>query len=154
MKKLTKKDLLYIYKREQNHLMDAISNGSDPYHFFSLSTLNNNVANSRMVVLRNMQLTPFTIYFNCDIRSPKAKQLQNQDKCGVLFYNQKRRIQLRLECSINLHYNNQLTQKIWYDTPLQSRKCYGEKAVKMIRKLKRTLDPHFYLNNGNLITKS
>ena len=124
MKKLTKKDLLYIYKREQNHLMDAISNGSDPYHFFSLSTLNNNIANSRMVVLRNMQLTPFTIYFNCDIRSPKAKQLQNQDKCGVLFYNQKRRIQLRLECSINLHYNNQLTQKIWYDTPLQSRKCY------------------------------
>ena len=33
------------------------------------------------------------------------------------------------------------------------KKCYGDKAVKMIRKLKSTLDPYHYLNNGNLIEK-
>ena len=124
MKNLKKEDMLSIYNREKQYLIDAISNGSDPYHFFSLSTVCNNVANSRMIVLRNIILEPFTIYFNCDIRSPKADQLKKQNKCTVLFYHQKRRIQMRLECNINMHYKNKLTEKIWINTPLQSRKCY------------------------------
>ena len=33
------------------------------------------------------------------------------------------------------------------------KKCYGSEAVKMISKLKSTLDPYHYLNNGNIIEK-
>ena len=124
MKNFKTEDMLDIYNREKQHLIDAISNGSDPYHFFSLSTIYKNIANSRMIVLRNILLKPFTIYFNCDIRSPKVKQLKEQNQCTVLFYHQKRRIQMRLKCAIKIHYKNKLTKKIWDNTPLQSRKCY------------------------------
>ncbi len=124
MKKIQHKDLLAIYKREQQHLMSAIKNGSDPYHFFSLSTINNQIASSRMVVLRSIQLNPFKIFFNCDVRSPKAKQLKEKNECMALFYNQNRRIQIRMNCIAILHYNNNLSEQIWDKTPLQSRKCY------------------------------
>ena len=124
MKKIKYKDLLLIYKREQQHLINAIKNGSDPYHFFSLSTIDNQIASSRMVVLRNMQLNPFKIFFNCDARSPKAKQLKEQHECMALFYNQNRRIQIRMNCIAKLNYKNNLSKKVWEKTPLQSRKCY------------------------------
>jgi len=124
MKTVTQEDLLNIYKREQQYLVEAIKNGSDPHHFFSLSTIRDNNAESRMIVLRDVTLSPFKIFFNCDIRSPKANQLQNQNNCTALFYNQERRIQMRLKCNIYLHYNNKLSKKVWENTPFQSRKCY------------------------------
>jgi len=124
MKKIKEIDLLSIYKREQQHLITAIKNGSDPYHFFSLSTIDNQIASSRMVVLRNIQLNPFKIFFNCDVRSPKVKQLKEQNECMALFYNQKRKIQMRMMCTATLNYKNNLSEQIWEKTPLQSRKCY------------------------------
>ena len=32
------------------------------------------------------------------------------------------------------------------------KKCYGEEAVEMVKKLKNTIDPNNYLNRGNLIS--
>jgi len=124
MKSITKGDCLNIYNREKQFLMNAVTNGSEPYHFFSLSTINNNKPDSRMIVLRNVSLSPFKIFFNCDLRSPKAYQLKKQNNCKTLFYNQQRKIQIRLDCRIHLHYNNSLTKQVWEATPLQSRKCY------------------------------
>ena len=31
------------------------------------------------------------------------------------------------------------------------KKCYGEEAVQMVKKLKASIDPNNYLNKGNLI---
>ena len=124
MKFINKQDIIKIYNREQKYLYEAVKNGSDPYHFFSLSTINQNNADSRIVVLRNVSLSPFKIFFNCDIRSPKAKQIKNQKYCKALFYNQKRRIQIRLDCIIHLYFQDTISQKVWESTPLQSRKCY------------------------------
>ena len=40
MKKISTSNLKEIFKREIKFLIDGISNSSNPYHFFSLSTLN------------------------------------------------------------------------------------------------------------------
>ena len=32
------------------------------------------------------------------------------------------------------------------------KKCYGEKAITMIQILKKTIDPNFLLNRGNIVT--
>jgi len=124
MKSITKKNLVEIYNREKLFLNNAIKNGNDPYHIFSLSTINKNFSDSRMVVLRNIDMSPLKIYFNIDKRSPKAKQLSDSKYCTALFYNQQRRVQLRLKCSIVIHNNNLISKKIWSKTPLQSKKCY------------------------------
>ena len=41
MKKISKTDLGKILKREIEFIIDGISNISNPYHFFCLSTKNN-----------------------------------------------------------------------------------------------------------------
>ena len=124
IKKIHKSDLLAIYKREKKHLMSAVKEGNSAYHIFSLSTINNQQPESRMVVLRKVNESPFRLFFNLDARSPKSNQLKNNNFCSTLFYDQSRRIQMRMKCSIDIHYNNDLTQRVWNNTALQSRKCY------------------------------
>ena len=124
MKKISKFDLENIFKREIKFLKDGISNISNPYHFFYLSTLNNKEVTSRTIVLRDVKKCPLSIYFNADYRSPKVKQLLSNSQCSVLFYDNKRKLQIRLECEAIINYNNTISKKIWTKTPMQSRKCY------------------------------
>ncbi|MBI45661.1 MAG: hypothetical protein CMG66_05820 [Candidatus Marinimicrobia bacterium] len=124
MKKISQSDLKKIFKRELQFLLDGISNISNPYHFFSLSTIYNNKTTSRTIVLRNIEKKPLSIYFNADYRSPKVKQLLSNPNCSILFYDNKRKTQLRADCNAIINYNNSISKKIWKSTPLQSRKCY------------------------------
>ena len=124
MKKISTSNLKEIFKREIKFLIDGISNSSNPYHFFSLSTLNNEQVTSRTIVLRNVDKNPLAIYFNADYRSPKVKQLLSNSQCSVLLYDNKRKLQIRLECEAIINYNNTISKKIWTRTPMQSRKCY------------------------------
>ena len=124
MKKISSSNLKEIFKREIEFLVDGISNSLNPYHFFSLSTLNDQKVTSRTIVLRNIDKDPLAIYFNADYRSPKVKQLLSNKQCFVLFYDNKRKIQIRIECEAIINYNNDISKKIWNKTPLQSRKCY------------------------------
>ena len=121
---IQKSDLLAIYQREKKHLISAVKEGNSAYHIFSLSTINNQQPESRMVVLRKVNESPFRLFFNLDARSPKLNQLKNNKFCSTLFYDQSRRIQMRMKCSVDIHYNNDVTQRVWNNTALQSRKCY------------------------------
>ena len=113
-----------IINEEINCLTKAIKDGKNPYHMFSLATINNNKAEVRTVVLREVDTTPLKIYFNADYRSPKVAQLNDSPLCSALFYDIERRIQLRLSCLAIIHYNSKISKKIWDKTALQSKKCY------------------------------
>ena len=124
MKEISRSTLKKIFKREVDFLIDGISNSLNPYHFFSLSTLNHKTVTSRTIVLRNVDKDPLAIYFNADYRSPKVKQLLSDKQCFVLFYDNKRKTQIRIESEAIINYNNAISKRIWDKTPLQSRKCY------------------------------
>ena len=113
-----------IYKNELAHIKDAIKNSRNPYHTFTLSTINGEQPESRTVVLRGLDVDPLKIYFNADYRSPKVKELKDNDRCTALFYDQGRRIQLRFICKAVVNYQNSIVKKVWENTALQSRKCY------------------------------
>ena len=113
-----------IYKNELASLFDAVENSKNLYHTFTFTSINNNFPESRTVVLRDLELDPLKIYFNTDYRSPKIKELINNDLCSTLFYDQKRKVQLRFKCKAVIHYDNDMSKKAWKSTTLQSRKCY------------------------------
>ena len=113
-----------IYKTELEYLKDGINNSTNPYHTFSLSSFSGKYPKSRTVVLRGVDLEPLRIYFNADYRSPKIKDLTSNRCCSSLFYDQKRKVQLRFTCHAIMHYQNHISKKVWSKTPLQSRKCY------------------------------
>ena len=117
-------DIKNIYKKELKYLKDGIKNSKNPYHIFSISSINGKWPESRTVVLRGLDLNPLRVYFNADYRSPKIKELKENDFCTALFYNQERRVQLRFKCRAILHYKNDISNKAWDNTALQSRKCY------------------------------
>ena len=117
-------DIKKIYKTELEYLKGGIKNGASPYHTFTLSSFNKNYPELRTIVLRSLEFNPLRIYFNADYRSPKVKELENNNSCSALFYDKDRRVQLRFRCKATLHYQNELSKKVWDKTALQSKKCY------------------------------
>ena len=124
MKSIRKTDIKNLFTEEKNHLKDAILNGKNLYHTFTLGTISNNQSEIRTIVLRNIEKNPLKIFFNADYRSPKVKQLLDIPICSALFYDTSRRIQLRFKAEAKIHHKNKVTEAIWKKTPLQSRKCY------------------------------
>jgi len=124
MEQVDKKSAFKIFKRELNLLKDSLKSSENPFHFFCLTTINNKKPENRTVVLRDIKLNPMRLFFNTDFRSSKVDQIKKNKNCSTLFYDNKRRIQLRLNCEAYVHKNDKLTKKIWDKTPLQSRKCY------------------------------
>ena len=118
------KTIKKIYDNELNNLNHAVKDGKSLYHTFTLSSIKDNVPESRTVVLRDVKINPFKIYFNADYRSPKVKQLLSNNLCSALFYNIQSRTQIRLTCHAIMYYNNNFAKKVWDKTALQSRKCY------------------------------
>ena len=90
------KTIKKIYDNELNNLNHAVKDGKSLYHTFTLSSIKDNVPESRTVVLRDVKINPFKIYFNADYRSPKVKQLLSNNLCSALFYNIQSRTQIRL----------------------------------------------------------
>ena len=121
---LNNSDIKKIFKSEIDFLNDGIKNSKNPYHTFTLSTLDKESPQSRTVVLRNVEIDPLKIFFNADYRSPKIKQLIDNPQCSALFYDINRRVQIRMMCNSNINYKNNISAKIWDKTALQSRKCY------------------------------
>ncbi len=122
--KIDAKYALSIFKKEIAHLKEGIKNSQDPYHYFSLSTINKDIPQSCTIVLRSVKEDPLKLYFNTDKRSNKTIDIIDNPSCCALFYNNKRRTQLRLNCIAILHNNNNISSKVWKNTPMQSRKCY------------------------------
>ena len=112
------------FNEELKYLKEAVKNSKNPFHFFTLSTINKTFPESRTIVLRNIVKSPFKLFFNADIRSNKISQLKINPTASILFYDNKRKIQLRLMVAAVLHADNKLSKSIWNKTPLQSRKCY------------------------------
>ena len=119
-----KPNIKNILKSEIDFLNDGIKNSKNPYHTFTLSTIEKESPKARTLVLRNVATDPLKIFFNADYRSPKIKQLIDNPLCSALFYDINRRVQIRMKCNSNINYKNNISAKIWDKTALQSRKCY------------------------------
>ena len=124
MKNINKAYIENFFNQELCELKASIKDGKHPYHCFYFSTYNDNWPEIRTVVLRNIDNSPLSIRFNSDIRSKKVADIKNNNQCSALFYDPRRRIQIRVKGFSTIHYNNELSKKVWSDVELQSRKCY------------------------------
>ena len=85
-----------ILNNEWGHLIAATKTAKHPFHQFILSNSIENQPASRMVILRNADKDNRLISFNTDKRSPKYSSLLKHNIVAVLFYDSKRKIQLRI----------------------------------------------------------
>ena len=118
-----------IFNNIKNLLTIGVEDRKHTFHTPIFSNNNNDMTNSRVVVLRNFKHNKMTLIFNTDYRSPKIIELKKNNKTSFVFYDTKIKIQLRIKTLTKIHYNNDVTLEAWEKTRLFSRKCYlTEKA--------------------------
>ena len=81
-------------------------------------------AEGRIVVLRGAFKDKNILRFHTDFRSSKIKSLKENKKIYFVFYNKKRKIQVRAEGVAIVHKDNEITKEAWTKTQTMSRKCY------------------------------
>ena len=81
-------------------------------------------AEGRVVVLRGAFKEKNILRFHTDFRSSKIKSLKENKKIYFVFYNKKRKIQVRAEGIAIVHKDNEITKEAWTKTQMMSRKCY------------------------------
>ena len=81
-------------------------------------------AEGRVVVLRGAFKDKNILRFHTDFRSSKIKSLKENKKIYFVFYNKKRKIQVRAEGVAIVHKDNEITKEAWTKTQMMSRKCY------------------------------
>lgn len=125
MKRATKWDSLdSILDEIWAMLKKGVTNFRDPFHWPVLGTVTGDSPTLRTVILRGLILPERILVCHADSRSPKVKNINDNNKISWLFYNPRKEIQLRLSGIAELHANDRFADVQWEKTKLTSRLNY------------------------------
>ena len=113
-----------ILKTEYEELNKAITDGIHEYHCFYLATINMNTPRLRTVVLRTLDKNKNSISFHTDLRSNKIKEIKSNNNISALFYDKKRKVQIRMRGKAVLYENSSELKTIWSTMRPESKLCY------------------------------
>ena len=130
MSMLSKENTSEIFEDIKRNLTRGVKDRKHTFHtpVFCNGDNENNIE-SRVVVLRQFDSPNMVLNFHTDFRSPKILGLQQNNNSLLVFYDHKLKIQLRIKTTSTINNQNKVTQEMWEQTKLFSRKCYlTEKA--------------------------
>ena len=113
-----------ILKIEYQELNKAITDGRHEYHCFYLATINIKTPRLRTVVLRTFDKAKNSISFHTDLRSNKIKEIKSNNNISALFYDKKRKVQIRIKGKAVLNENSSELKTIWSTMRPESKLCY------------------------------
>ena len=106
-------------------LSDAVDNSKTLFHTLVVSSFDGSKISSRVMVLREFDINKRIMRFHTDYRAPKIKQFANKSIATVVGYDPNIKVQIKLHGKINVHQNNNISQKAWEASTNRSRKCYS-----------------------------
>ena len=109
-------------------LSDAVDNSKTLFHTLVVSSFDGSKISSRVMVLREFDINKRVMRFHTDYRAPKIKQFSNKSIATVVGYDPNIKVQIKLHGKINVHQNNDISQKAWEASTNRSRKCYSVKG--------------------------
>ena len=118
------KKRMALLKEEYSELHKGLIVAKHDYHSFVLSTLRDNIPQSRTVVLRSFDKSVGTITFHSDIRSKKINDIKSNKNISALFYSKPRKTQIRVNGSALIEYENDNTKSTWDMMKPESKICY------------------------------
>ena len=86
---LTLKEIKYLLSR-------GVKDRKSNFHYTVLSTIKNYTPESRTVILRSFNEEIFELNVHSDLRSDKIDQIEKNNKVSCLFYDDKKKIQIRI----------------------------------------------------------
>ena len=128
-------------------LNNAVENSKTLFHTLAVSSIDNNQIATRVMVLREFNLKERYIRFHTDYRAAKIDHYSENNSASVLGYDPNLKIQIKLQGSISVHYNDHVTQAAWEGSTTRSKKCYSVKGGSTLK----ISDPKEYdLKDGNI----
>ena len=104
----------------------AASDRRSPMHTPSAATLGlDGRPRNRIVVLRHFDPDLRAFRFHTDIRSDKFKELGQDARISMLFYDPAEKIQLRAEGIAERHISDRIADEAWASSQAMSRHCYA-----------------------------
>ena len=96
----------------------------DGFKTMILATNTTTGADARMVVLRKVDGAHHYLWFHTDARAEKVIQLEIHPSATVLFWDEKRQVQLRLMVETRLHTDDYVADEHWQNLWVGGRKMY------------------------------
>ena len=109
-------------------LARAVVDAKHEWHLPVITTLGlDGGPEARTVVLRGAEFpdsgTP-TLRFHTDRRSGKIEELERDPRVGMLFYERRHKVQVRVSGRACVHVDDQIADQAWARTAVSSRRCY------------------------------
>jgi len=79
---------------------------------------------ARTVVLRAFDPNVRTITIHSDCRSGKMAEITKNDRAAAVFYDARKKIQIRITGHCRLHHQDDVARNAWRKVPAFSRRCY------------------------------
>ncbi|WP_338876525.1 pyridoxamine 5'-phosphate oxidase family protein [Spirosoma sp. SC4-14] len=105
-------------------LASAPESEQDPFKFMTVATCTSKGADARMVVLRQVDAGRKYVWFHTDARSEKVIQLEAFPTATLLFWDNKKQLQLRLMVETRLHTDDYVADDQWRALWTGNRKLY------------------------------
>ncbi len=120
-------------------LNNGVKPGGHNYHIFCLTTVDKKNPHSRNVVLRSADREKNSFSCHTDIRSEKVLHLGSNKNVSALFYDPKKRIQIRIDGLANAVNKKDSLKARWDASEKMSKLCYINQCPPGAR-LKKPLD--------------
>ncbi|MFD2565423.1 pyridoxamine 5'-phosphate oxidase family protein [Aquimarina rubra] len=105
-------------------LKSAIETKTHPFRYFTLATSDfNSIPRLRTVVLRDVDDDLNMIVYT-DERSKKIANIQANNRVSLLFYDQKRLLQITIKAKAEIITDEKVIQQIWKQIPERAKKDY------------------------------
>ena len=128
-------------------LNNAVENAKTLFHTLAVSSIDNNQIATRVMVIREFNLKERYIRFHTDYRAAKIDHYSENNSASVLCYDPNLKIQIKLQGSMSVHYNDHVSQAAWEGSTTRSKKCYSVKGGSTLE----ISDPEEYdLKDGNI----
>ena len=114
-------DLDDVRRDIATRLSRAVKDRKSPMHSPVISTSD---ADGRVMVLRAFDLDGWTLRFHTDSRSPKCGLIKKKPDVGVLFYDHKQKIQIRVRGKGRIEQDSLLANQAWKMSTNFARRCY------------------------------
>jgi hypothetical protein len=105
-------------------LREGVRNFRDPFHQSSLTTLDGDKPQVRIVILREFSEKDRTLICHCDARGSKVFQIRDNPNVSWLFYHPEKWLQLRLSGTASVHTDDETADSQWEKVNLAHRINY------------------------------
>ena len=118
-----------MLRHSWNMIFQGTAKRNSPMREVVLGTINlQGVPQNRVIILRKVEVADRSLTFFTDYRSEKINDIQLSPQVSVLFWDSRKRVQIRCTGQMSVYINDSMSKMYWDRIPKQGRNLYATTA--------------------------